>query len=192
MFDIQKIRVFFILTVVGFVFLAAGCIGPFAPRRPRWESRYASPVPEATDIDARELKREEKDLKADKNPDSEPREKRNFAPANFKNQVAAAYRRGDYERAIDLLEKRLEKNSDQPAVLFNLGSLHYRLENFREARNYYRRAVELKPDDVQGRKYLGASYYQLGEWDMAIQEFERVLELDPRQEEVRGWLKQLR
>ncbi len=174
------------------VFLLGGCFGPFARRRPRWEQRYARPVTPPRDLDAREIKRDEEEIapEVEEFEAVEKEEEPDFE--EFKIRIAEAYRAGDYEKAIVLLEDRLELDPYQPAVLFNLGSLHYRLGNFRNARNYYRRVVELEPEDVQARKYLGASYYQLGQWDEATREFERVLELDPQQDDVRGWLNQIR
>ena len=180
-----------ILSVFSFLLLT-GCFGPFARRSPRWERRYARPVTPAREMDARDIKREEEDLPDEVERMEEVEEEDTMDFEEFRRQITEAYRTGDYEWAIELLEERLELDPDQTSVLFNLGSLHYRLGNFRQARNYYRRVVELEPQDIEARKYLGASHYQLGQWDEAAREFERVLELDPQRDEVRSWLNQIR
>lgn len=183
-------RLSLIGVIISTVFLT-GCYVPWSSRSPRWESRYTtSSPPEAGELDAQKLKREESRGTAGEVSDYGRSD--SLSPSDINKKVAEAYRAGNYSRAISLLERKLQRNPQQTAVLFNLGSLHYRLENFSRAREYYSKTVELEPENVRANKYLGATYYQLGRWEDARRVFKKVLELNPEQYEVREWLNEIR
>lgn len=59
---------------------------------------------------------------------------------------------GEYDRALDYLNRAREFNTNEPVVYLNLGHLHKARGETENAIIYYQRAKELNPDGVYGKR----------------------------------------
>ncbi len=74
--------------------------------------------------------------------------------ASFFKEGNAAYKKGDYQKAITAYEKALQTDSIAPELFFNLGNAYYKLNRIAPSIYYYEKALKFKPDDEDIRYNL--------------------------------------
>ncbi|MFQ5954153.1 MAG: tetratricopeptide repeat protein [Kiloniellales bacterium] len=88
---------------------------------------------------------------------SEDRTAKRFAKA--KKEI----RKGDYEDAIELLEKVVRKQPNNADAYNLLGFSHRKLKKFDTAYKYYTRALKIDPNHKGALEYLGELYVDTGD-----------------------------
>jgi tetratricopeptide (TPR) repeat protein len=94
-------------------------------------------------------------------------------------EAAERIRKGDFDGAIALAQRLLEKDPADANALFFLGLSYARKKMCREAEGPLVRVTELSPDFPRAYFDLGVCYRQLGEPEKALAAFEKNLELEP-------------
>lgn len=94
----------------------------------------------------------------------------------------SAFRRGEYQKAITLLEasrtKPLEEYSKQE-VFLTLGKAHWGIGKLEKAIEYYDEALKLDPNLVDAMISRGVAYQQLKKYDQAEASYQQALLLKP-------------
>ena len=98
----------------------------------------------------------------------------------------------DFNRAVSLTKKAVEKAPGNPIVLDSYGWALFKKNDLEGARRVLREAVDGAPMIAEIRYHLGVVYGQLGLTTDAAREFDRALVLDPENEEVLEAKKRLR
>lgn len=96
----------------------------------------------------------------------------------FDEGRAAALRR-DYDQAIPLLQKALEKQPDHTGAMHYLGNCYMGQRQYDKAIALFEKAATAQPDSSQVYYSLGYAYRVLGKTDQAIAALEKSLELGP-------------
>ena len=96
---------------------------------------------------------------------------------------------GDYETAIDELERAVELDPDDARALFRLAYLNDLRSEDARAIELYRRCAELRPAFANALINLGVLYEDRGHFDEAARCYRRVLKGDPANERARLFLK---
>lgn len=91
----------------------------------------------------------------------------------------SCHRRGDNERAIDLLKAALELRPNDFAAVFNLGVILHGAGLKQDARQRLERALLLKPGNTGTLLALGRLLIEMGEPDAARQALQRVVDREP-------------
>ena len=103
-------------------------------------------------------------------------------------QGEAAYRRGDFPRALEVLFGVLEESPDLPPAWLILGTTYFRLQRYSDGRTAFERFLAVAPDQAWRTQGLGHCYYSLGEYEAARAHYELVLEGAPKSPEARRGL----
>lgn len=85
----------------------------------------------------------------------------------------------DYEEALELTRRALEKEPDHGLIIDSYGWALYRMGDLRAARRVLRDAIEHEPDVAELRYHLGVVLADLGETNEAAIEYDRALRLRP-------------
>ncbi len=94
--------------------------------------------------------------------------------------LASAYsRRGDYPRAMALLEKAIEYNPKYLKAIVGLGSQYERQGDFVAARAQYRRALDIDPNFFTAYLYTGQSFLAQGDPATAVTFYQKALACEP-------------
>jgi len=86
---------------------------------------------------------------------------------------------GDFEKALNWLNKAAERDPDNPICHYNLGSALRGLGENSRAVTEYRRAIELNPRQAVFFHQLGEVLIELYELDDAVDCFNQALAIDP-------------
>jgi arylsulfatase A-like enzyme/Flp pilus assembly protein TadD len=103
------------------------------------------------------------------------------------NFLGIAYiRKGEYTKAVKVLDKAISIDSGFSSSYNNKGNAHLSLflntkndHDLQEALNNYRKAVEINPKDAVAYNGLGAAYRQSGNMEKAVESWEKSLSFDP-------------
>ncbi|MFH1139205.1 MAG: VWA domain-containing protein [Pseudomonadota bacterium] len=101
------------------------------------------------------------------------------AAAEVKKGVEA-YRKEDYQAALDAFLKAQTDDPDNPAVLYNLGAAYYKLNKFEEARRNFQEASKSRELKAKSLYNLGNSSFRQGSLEEAIAFYEQALKEDSR------------
>ena len=93
------------------------------------------------------------------------------------------------EKALEMMDRALEKTPDFADALNAKGVILTRKGNVEEALTFCREALRLHPQDAGFRMNIALIYYLQNKRAEAIREYERALELDPSQEGVFEFIK---
>jgi tetratricopeptide (TPR) repeat protein len=93
-------------------------------------------------------------------------------------------RLGDFQQALPLNLKWVERNPKSPDVLTRLGSVYFDLGDYRNALEEYRMATLADPKYYLGFVGMGVSYRELEEWDKAAAAYRKGIDLRPLAPEV--------
>lgn len=90
-----------------------------------------------------------------------------------------AYNKMDeFEKAIEMHKKALEKNPDFYQAWVNLGIVYRLTGDFDQAEQCYLKAMDLEPDYAELHVSLGALYIFQGKYQEGVKHLERAVELD--------------
>jgi tetratricopeptide (TPR) repeat protein len=98
-----------------------------------------------------------------------------------------AYESSDFETAISLYQKAIEKKSDNPKLWFNLGNAYFKAKQYDKAREAFAVSFNLKESsDLSDANYnLGNSYLFESKPDSAIAFYKKALELNDKNEDAK-------
>ncbi len=95
------------------------------------------------------------------------------------NFLALGYRYiGQTQKAVNLYEKLLEKNSNNFILNVNAGNLFLALGRIQESIVCFKQALSAEPNKIEVLWGLGISYIELGDFDSAQIHFEKILKID--------------
>ena len=81
-------------------------------------------------------------------------------PGGYDDAVAAV-KAGNYDQAIQLLQKVVAASPQNPDALNYLGFSYRKTGNARQALVYYRKALDLQPKHIGANEYMGELYLEM-------------------------------
>ena len=108
----------------------------------------------------------------------------NKSSESFYNKGIIHYEKGEYELAIDLFKKAVEKNSSNPQFYYNLGLAYVKTEEYELAINKFKEAISLNPKDADTLQNLGIAYYKKSRFEEAVQSYKKAIEIKPNDYEI--------
>ena len=100
-------------------------------------------------------------------------------PQSLLNEGANQLSAGNFDRAVELLERAAEELGHMEAVWYNLGFAAYRAERWDQAWQALDRASELNDQRADTSFFSGLALVNLERWQDAVPRLLRTLELDP-------------
>ncbi len=85
---------------------------------------------------------------------------------------------GQYDKAIELLNRAIAIDSTEGRAYFNLGIVYFRLNRYNESRDVLQKAVRFSPK-CDTYTALGEVYAALGEYDMAVSFLKQAIAVNP-------------
>lgn len=98
-------------------------------------------------------------------------------------QAAEKIRQADFDRAITILKRMIEKNPDDANAHYLLGICYLRKKMFPDAVQELTKTTELQPSFAGAYHQLGIYYQQQRELDKALEFYKKALELEPKSAE---------
>ncbi|KZV78912.1 TPR-like protein [Exidia glandulosa HHB12029] len=102
-----------------------------------------------------------------------------------------AYNRGNYEKAVKLLERAMElasvvqsSRTQWVGTQVNLGSAYRKMGRLQDAKRMYQQVLEIDPRNGGALAYLGMVYHMSDELDQAILTYHEALSVDPTNQHV--------
>lgn len=95
------------------------------------------------------------------------------------DEASALFVRGDYTKAIPLLEKILATDTHNLDAALRLATSHSSLGHDREAEEAFRRAEQIAPESADVRTYFALHLARGKEWPRAVPMLERIVAEDP-------------
>ncbi len=95
------------------------------------------------------------------------------------------------ERALQMINKALEKEPENGAYLDTKGWIYYQLGKYRQALEFVQKALEVRENSAEVIEHLGDIYYRLGQPEKARQYWEQALEKAPHNQELKEKLQNL-
>lgn len=83
---------------------------------------------------------------------------------------------GQYDQALDTLQRSLAIKEDQGDAHFGVGWTYYKMGRFTDAESSFRRAIEIAPNDGGNYYWLGLTLEQLGRVEEAKQAYRTAVE----------------
>jgi tetratricopeptide (TPR) repeat protein len=83
---------------------------------------------------------------------------------------------GQYDQALDTLQRSLAIKEDQGNAHFGIGWTYYNMGRFTDAESSFRRAIEIQPLDGSNYYWLGLTLEQLGRVEEAKQAYRTAVE----------------
>ena len=96
----------------------------------------------------------------------------------FREAVALVYL-GQYQMAMEIFKKLIEKNPQNARYHYWLGSVFHKLEGYEAALKEVHRAVELEPHNAFYHYSLGKTLHKLGRYEEALEQKQKALEVEP-------------
>lgn len=108
-----------------------------------------------------------------------------------------AYERGDYEAALQELQRLIAKGNSDPRLHYNAGVTAYRLGAYEEAANELATTILAKDPELLDAAYynMGNALFKIGDrsaapqekqqrWEAAVQAYEGALQLNPEDQDA--------
>lgn len=124
------------------------------------------------------LEQKEKEL-------AESSELTRIKPEIFKsyNLIGLAFSKiGEYDKAIEYLNKALVYKPDMSEAVYNLGNVYLNMEKFEKAASYYKQALKLDPDSAKIHCNLGNALLNLSDPKNAFDHYYKALQCNPDKE----------
>lgn len=102
----------------------------------------------------------------------------NRARVLYKNGFAY-YEKGDYENAIENLQRAIKIRSDFYESIVLMGCVYAAMKDDRNAIKCFQKVIELRPKDYTAFYNMGIGYSNLGNHEQAILCFETAIALEP-------------
>lgn len=96
--------------------------------------------------------------------------------------------KGDREKAVELMNRSLEKEPNEPGPYLFLGALYEEMQAYDKAIETFRKGLALKPDHVRLHFRLGVVYDKAGNKQGCIDEMKTVIKIDPTHAEALNYL----
>ncbi|MGC8765997.1 MAG: VWA domain-containing protein [Brevinematia bacterium] len=98
--------------------------------------------------------------------------------ASFKTRGVQEYRKGNYEKALELFQKALIKEKNNGKLFFNQGNTYFKLNKFDEAEISFERNLKSKDERLKLKSYynLGNTLLERGDFSRAIESYRYILE----------------
>lgn len=90
-----------------------------------------------------------------------------------------AYASGDFDRALDLLERALKEQGNNPSLHTLHGSILTKLKNYDAAISAHRRALQIDPGNFDAHFNLGCALHVSGAPEVAIAAYRKAVILRP-------------
>ena len=104
----------------------------------------------------------------------------NSDPPNLNGVGFELYRKGQYQRAIELFKKAAEVSKEDLGVIYNnLGSSYYALRDYEQAAFYFEKALEEDPGRTKTLVNLAAANFRQGHYLRAVGIVRRAEKTDP-------------
>lgn len=101
------------------------------------------------------------------------------SPSRLSDQANALYDKGDYEEALKLYDKVIQKDPTYELAYANRGGALHGLDRYSEALTSLNKAIELNPQDVWAYNERGNVYSDTGDHERAIADYDKAIEIDP-------------
>lgn len=101
---------------------------------------------------------------------------------DYLGDAYAAYKVGDFDYAIEVLGKALERQPEFALGYVLRGTCHAALEQWQDAVENFQQAVQLEPENVSSLVHMATMQNYLKQWDAALANFEKVLTMDAQNE----------
>jgi Ca-activated chloride channel homolog len=107
-------------------------------------------------------------------------------------QAQNAYRKGDFQKALELYQDAATRNPDSDTLAYNLSNAQYSLGQFKEAAGQYAKIAEKDKPELSGRSLynLGNSLFQMGKaggdqkmLEQALEAYRTSIRKDPEDED---------
>lgn len=80
--------------------------------------------------------------------------------ALYGQKASEMAKRGNYEGAIEVLERAVEEHSKEASLYFNLGLNYLEVGNIKKAQLQFAKTIELEPSHAKAYQALGLLYYE--------------------------------
>ena len=87
---------------------------------------------------------------------------------------------GQYEQAIQDLNKSIELNPNYAKAYNNRGNAYRHLKQYERAIQDYTRSIQLDPNYDKARNNRGLAYYKLKIYNKALEDFSKAIQLNPK------------
>lgn len=98
---------------------------------------------------------------------------------NYTNLGAVLNRAGEFQQAVNILQKAIQRDKKSAEAYYNLGIAQRKLKRWQMAISAYREAARLNPKMAEAFQNLGNVYVDTGNLPMAIMNFKKALEIKP-------------
>jgi tetratricopeptide (TPR) repeat protein len=103
-------------------------------------------------------------------------DKLNNAISKFGKQASELTQNGNYQGAIEILEKAIEEHSEEASLYFNLGLNYMEVGNYKKARKAFTKTIDLDASHAKAYQGLGLIYYEKGEFSMAAAYYQATID----------------
>ena len=94
---------------------------------------------------------------------------------DYVKRASALYFKGNFEEAVEALDKALEIKPDDAAALYSKGATLLSLKRYDEALKAFDNALDIKPDNVTACNGKGAALLNLERYDEALKAFDKAI-----------------
>ena len=91
----------------------------------------------------------------------------------------------DFDKAIAVFNKIIDKHRDHFEAHYNLGNAYFRMKDFDKAEHEYLKVIEIDPSFTDAHENLGVIYANRKDFKKAIQIWKKILELKPDRKDVK-------
>ena len=88
--------------------------------------------------------------------------------------------KGEWEEAINIFTKLIEKAPDNQSAYFNRAYCLQKLKDYKRTINDYDKHLEMNPNSTHAFNNRGEAYRKLKDYERAIADYEKALELGPQ------------
>jgi hypothetical protein len=106
--------------------------------------------------------------------------------ASLASRGVAEYRKGNYEKALELFQKAFLKDEKNEKLIFNQGNTYYKLNRMDEAKSSFKKLINSKNKIVKEKSIynLGTTYIDKNEYQKAIETYKDILLNGDKESEI--------
>ena len=97
----------------------------------------------------------------------------------------------NYDKALGIGEKILEKNPDDLDVLFILGGIHFMRKKYLKSISYFDKVLDVSSYDPEALLLKANALFELGQNEDALAHCNKIKEIDPKNKGVNDLLKKI-
>jgi len=99
---------------------------------------------------------------------------------NYLQNGISEYKKGNYKKALHLLQLAETEHPSNGIIHFNLGRVYYSLGNYDESISSYSLAIKSRPRAETLYNHRGMAYKYVGKIDQALDDYNQAIELNSR------------